>query len=250
MTRSQILLPLVCLLALGAALFFRLNPQEVKNPAAQITLSATTPVAAPAPKAASSRTIDKAVSWAEGDRPEAPALPESVLDTQTLTASSWENPFRPELWKSSGWQFSLPGMQTIGTGSCFATFGRPYQKLMLECDILTDSADAGSWELRLATPDSSSVMSFILHDHRIMVQTVEHGLKTVVMEKPLTRHLSRDVPRQFRIVATGNRIVVSWDGRRLLTTEQLASQSGRNVIWSMQSSGAAFRIPRLRVEGD
>ncbi|MDB5337964.1 MAG: hypothetical protein JWN70_3583, partial [Planctomycetaceae bacterium] len=62
--------------------------------------------------------------------------------------------------------------------------------------------------------------------------------------------LTAKTVRQFRVVATGNRIVVSWDGKRFLATEQLAAQSGREIVWSIHTSGAAYEISRLRVEGD
>lgn len=248
MTRSQILLPIVCLLILGSVVGLRLSSSRPNTvlPGSRVVPDLPPEHTRQAP--AISRANQEV--WQEGNRPAAPPLPESVLETSTLTASSWENPFDEALWQSSGWQFSSQGMQTVGTGASSATFGRPYQKLMLECDILTGEPGAGSWELRLATPNSSALMSFNLHDDRISVTTEEHDLRKAVLEKALAKRLSRDVPRQFRIVATGNRIVVSWDGRRLLTTEQLASQSGRDVTWSIHTNGAAFQIPRLRVEGD
>lgn len=267
MTRSQFLLPLISLLILGTVLGLRFISSVRQSPdhalasrqsEARLSVpikassghSVDAPTFAPVPTSEAIREPRALGGQKTDGRPEPPPLPESIAGATTLTASSWENPFAPELWQSSGWQFSSQGMQTIGTGGSSAVFARPYQKLMMECDIRAGGLGGGSWELRLATPDSSSVMRFIVRDDRITVQTSEHDLQHVVLQKPLTNRLSRDVPRQFRIVATGNRIVVSWDGRRLLTTEQVASQSGRDVFWSIHTKGAAFQILRLRVEGD
>lgn len=189
------------------------------------------------------------------ERPLAPALPETVSEKKTTKLpkgpadSSYENPFTEDLWESTGWKFAPRGMETVGSASSSATFARSYQKIMLECDILGVGNGEAHWELRLATQNGAS-MSIIIHPDRISVHSKENDVSKLVVEKPVTSQLLRGVPRQFRIVATGNRIVVSWDRRRLLTTEQIAAQSGHDIILSIHTEGAAFHIPRMRIEGD
>ena len=176
--------------------------------------------------------------------------PKVAIDAADLSPSSWENPFSPDLWQSVGWNFTSQSMRAPGTPPSSATFRRPYHKLMLECDILATEAPGSIWELQLATRNAQVLMSLILCDGRLTVVATENGLAHVVVEKALNPPLTNKAPRQFRVVATGNRIVVSWDGKRFLSTEQLAAQSGREIVWSIHSSGAAYEIPRMRVEGD
>ncbi len=259
MTRSQFLLPLVCLLIMGGvALFLKRNPVVPKEPAVPGPLVANNqpsieqkphPVAKQPPAEIHFDPLPAASPIVDVVRPDAPPLPELVGESTAPATASWENPFAPGLWRSSGWKYSPRGMETLGTESSSATFVRPYRKLMLECDILGTGANDASWELRLTTQNAAT-MSFVIRSDRISVMARENGASRVVLEKPLTTQLLRGVPRPFRIVATGNRIVVSWDRRRLLTTEQIAAQSGHDIVWSIHTEGAAFHIPRMRVEGD
>ncbi|MES2791818.1 MAG: hypothetical protein V4719_19515 [Planctomycetota bacterium] len=167
-----------------------------------------------------------------------------------MSSSSWENPFSPELWESSGWTFGPQSMQTVGAEAASAVFRRPYHKLMFECDVQAAELPGSMWELRLATHNDHAVMSLILRDGRLSIVATENGLTRVVVEKTLAAPLSATTVRQIRVVATGNRVVVSWDRKRFLTAEQLAAQSGREITWSLQTSGAKYEIPRLRVEGE
>ena len=141
-------------------------------------------------------------------------------------------------------------MRPAGIGPASATFRRPYHKLMFECDILGAEEPGSTFELQLATRNAQVVMSLILSDGRLSVVATENGLAQVVIEKPLTVPLSNKTARQLRVVATGNRIVISWDHKRFLTTEQLAAQSGRAIVWSIHTAGAEYQITQLRVEGD
>lgn len=184
-----------------------------------------------------------------GTRPPAPALPEAIEEAAPPGASSWENPFSADQWKSTGWKFSSTGMETVDTDNCSATFLRPYRRLMFECEVLGTGVSDASWELKLATADGST-MSIIVRPERVTVLSNEGGMTRLIVDKPVTTQLLRGVPRQFRVVATGNRLVISWDRRKLFTTGQIASQSGREVKLSIQANGGAFRVPRMRIEGD
>lgn len=256
MSRGEILLPLLCLALFGGvvAYFSRVTPgldhRTAKSASVAVAGSdqRTSQTATRPPHSPASQQLiaDPQFKASRKSR----MIPEFAFDKGESMPSSWENPFSTELWVSSGWQFSMQSMRSSGPEATSATFRRPYHKLMLECDILAAEAPGSTWELQLATRNAQVVMSFIVSDGRLSVVTIENGLAQVVAEKPLTPRLSNSVPRQIRVVATGNRIVVSWDRKRLLSTEQLAAQSGREVVWSIHTSGAKYEIPRLRIEGD
>lgn len=256
MSRAEILLPLLCLALFGGvvAYFSRVAPEPdcstTKSPSIAVAGSdqRTSRPATRAPQTPASQQLiaDPQFNAARKSR----IVPDIHSDPGEAMPSSWENPFSPELWVSSGWQFGKQSMSAPGPEATSATFRRPYHKLMLECDLLAVEAPGSTWELQLATRNAQVVMSFIVSDGRLSVVTIENGLAHVVAEKPLVASLSNSTPRQIRVVATGNRIVVSWDRKRLLSTEQLAAQSGREVVWSIHTSGAKYEIPRLRIEGD
>lgn len=256
MSRGEILLPLACLILLGGVVlvFSRRDLRPETKLAAVVEPMIDHPGRSVAEFGA--RTVPPAVKSKPLAQPRFNATPKSVevpeiaSDAAQTSPSSWENPFSPELWHSTGWNFTSQSMRATGTEQSSATFHRPYHKLMFECDIIAAEAPGSMWELRLSTRNAQVVMSLILSDGQLSVVTIENGLAQVAVEKRLTAPLTSKAARQLRVVATGNRIVVSWDGKRFLATEQLAAQSGREIVWSIHTSGAAYEIPRLRVEGD
>ena len=254
MSRSEIFLPLICLIMLGSAAVFSVRhsasipSQSVEiKPRSQAQAKRT---AASVPAAPGARELE-----ASQDVPLPTAAVARVSTTASdarvdLSSSSWENPFSEQLWQASGWEFTSQGMRTEGTGAAAATFYRPYHRLMFECDILGGNTADSRWELKLTTKGTESSMSFIIQDGDMSIVATEKAGSRIVANKPLTTPISRTEPRQFRLVATGNRIAISWDHKRFLATDQLAAQSGKEVVWSMHTAGAAFAIPALRVEGD
>lgn len=256
MTRGEILLPLICLTLLGALIAFSKSIPFLSAGNAPVAVvpaveglgagaSGKNPAASqirPSPQAVVNPRFKATQKSLE--------VPKIDINAIESSPSSWENPFSPELWQSTGWKFAAQSMRATGAEPSSATFRRPYHKLMFECDILAAEAPGSTWELRLATRNAQVLMSLILSDGRFAVVTTENGLAHVALEKPLTVPLTDKTARQIRVVATGNRIVVSWDGKRFLATEQLAALSGREIVWSIHTSGAAYEISRLRVEGD
>ena len=260
MTRTQILLPLLCLVLMGIGVVcwkFPPAPTAAAESPAIVTVGSREQEAplltdsAPTTSRRPAAIETPIVPIRDAHRSAPPVSNKSVPPKNVdLTASSWENPFSAEYWKSEGWTFTPQGMRTVSAETTYATFLRPYQKLMFECDIVADPSPGGRWELRLATKNSQVIMSLIIHDGRLSVVATENGLSQVVIDKPLTVPLSTKVARQIRVVATGNRIVISWDRRRFLATQQLVAQSGRDILWSLHTEGAVYEIPKLRVEGD
>lgn len=254
MSRSEIFLPLVCLILLGSAAVFSAR-SSAPAPSQTVEINPRAK-ARSSPLAAAGTTDAEAQEHAvlAATRPPTAVVGRAgKISNETapdLTSSSWENPFSEQLWRASGWEFTTQGMRTDGTGAASATFYRSYHRLMFECDILGGNSAESRWELKLTTKGATSSMSFIIQDGHMSIVATEKTGSRILVNKELTAPVSRTEPRQFRLVATGNRIVISWDHKRFLTTDQLAAQSGKEVVWSIHSAGAAFAIPALRVEGD
>ncbi len=255
MSTGRILLPLTCLALLSAAVVF-ISPEMLRQenvPAIAVTPPEVEIVrVTPEADAPGSQPPPKLTAVADPHVNPSPKStePKIARDTAGASPSSWQDPFASDLWDASGWTFTPQSMRPAGIGPASATFLRHYHKLMFECDILGAEEPGSTFELQLATRNAQVVMSLILSDGRLSVVATENGLAQVVIEKPLTVPLSNKTARQLRVVATGNRIVISWDHKRFLTTEQLAAQSGREIVWSIHTAGAAYQITQLRVEGD
>lgn len=257
MSRSKIPFSLIFIVSLtvGVALFWRGERRRKEIPPATVVRAEDRQKAdlSSPPTTLSKPALPAAVAKPqviELSKPPQVAASPIAASAADMSSSSWENPFSPELWESSGWTFSPQSMQTLGAETASAIFRRPYHKLMFECDVQAAELPGSMWELRLATHNDHAVMSLILRDGRLSIVATENGLTRVVVEKTLAAPLSATTVRQIRVVATGNRVVVSWDRKRFLTAEQLAAQSGREITWSLRTSGAKYEIPRLRVEGE
>ncbi len=254
MSRGEILLPLACLLLFGGGSLFFSHETPAPQILARIDVQRIAkPHSVPVPQTPQLTEIiapQKVEASLTGPTSPGPTIPDIPLDAAETLPSSWETPFSADLWHSTGWKFSKDSMTSTPAGLASATFRRPYHKLMLECDLLATETSGSKWELQLATRNGQVVMRLVLRDGRLAVVTTENGLTHVTTEKPLTVPLSRTTPRHFRVVATGNRIVISWDRKRFLTTEQLAAQSGREIVWSIHTTGTEYQVSNLRIEGD
>ncbi|MDB5336726.1 MAG: hypothetical protein JWN70_2345, partial [Planctomycetaceae bacterium] len=191
MSRGEILVPLICLALLGTLIAFSssIMPRLVgTSPAAAVPPVGGLSAGAPGKNAPPGRA--PALQHAVADprfkaTKKLLAAPQIAIDASDSSPSSWENPFSPELWESTGWKFTSQSMRAPGTEPSSAIFRRPYHKLMFECDILAAEAPGSIWELQLATRNAQVLMSLILSDGRLTVVTTENGLAHVVVEKPL-----------------------------------------------------------------
>ena len=260
--RSHFVLALLAILVLAGLGWFQLDGLQVENPLpdlARLPMPAaySQPPAPPSPPEATPEQ-SPAVS---------PAAKSAV--EFNLAQTSWENPFQAEYWDAPGWTFSSAGMQPGDVDPVEARFRRPYQHLTLSCGLEQLRDSAGPFEIRLTLPETKQRLTLRVQPGRVtLTDDVDGKSRTLVdraLELPPADQKSslegtakadqHDQPagkgRKFRLrlVATGNRIVVSRDGRVVAHCDQPAAYSGHALHWSFRA-GNALAIRALRVEGE
>jgi hypothetical protein len=187
-------------------------------------------------------------SYKKADLDPIPSTPSaSTAESIDLTATSWQRPFRPELWTAIGWTFDGSSMQSVASETAQATFRRAYRKLMLEFRI-EPLAKPGLFVVRLVSSGTDAVTAVgIDAAHR---RDGANQNDETVRERFCDLEWEPGRPAHFLLAATGNRISIGWNGHRLLNCPQPAEQSGQPFYWSFVSDRSAFRITDLRIEGE
>ena len=136
---------------------------------------------------------------------------ELPADVQQQT--SWQNPFRPELWNLANARLDQGALAFDGIGR--AMFLRSYSRLMTEFQV-RDMQDAGehvplNFDVELFTPaqDAGLVVRFADGECRLEVQAA--NAQTQVLRSQEVESLTGG--GHVRISATANRIMVAWNGR-------------------------------------
>jgi hypothetical protein len=179
------------------------------------------------------------VASADGDR--------SSVD---VSATSWQDPFRETYWTSTGWEFDKASMHSTPQQAAKATFCRTYRKLML--DVALQPSDDGSlFEVHLAAPATKTVAIVVIGNGRVAVATTGSDRERHdVRSKEFDLTMDAERPGNLRLAATGTRILVVWNGRRVFACDQPAEQSGRDLSLTLVSPRGGYRISNLRIEGE
>lgn len=164
-------------------------------------------------------------------------------------AAGEESPFDKSLWESEGWEFSDDSMTSVA-GKATASFRRSYQRLMVECDVVPLEKPGTPLRLRLLAADSKTVVTFALHEKMLAVTDDSRSPSRLIKQVPLSPELAPDRHARLRIAGTGNRLVVSWNGKVVLTCDQPAGQSGRAVQLEFLAERTPYRVSTLRIEGE
>jgi hypothetical protein len=197
----------------------------------------------------------------EGDSDTSPTgdQPESKTEPIDLTETSWLNPFTEAHWlplKSSKtepmpfWNFNGQSMQCETGQIAAATFRRPYRKLSINLQI-ERPMPTGAFEIRLTAPNSKTILFAEMSEMQLEVSAVEPKRKRTVLKRyTLKVPVSSAKETHLRFAATGNRIIIFHNNRKVLTCNQPAGLSNRAVHFSLLSRGSACRITRLSVDGE
>jgi hypothetical protein len=130
-----------------------------------------------------------------------------------------------------------------------ATFFRSYKQMMLSLDFAPESTPA-SIQIRLTEPNSrEATVIDVAAEAAVSFERPERAA-VVVARRPLDPAMQSGRVSRLRLVATGNRISIYWDGRHLLACDQPASQSGRPWTLTLRPRESGFRISKLRIEGE
>ena len=168
---------------------------------------------------------------------------------QEWTASSWESPLDSSYWKSAGCTFDAEGMTLGGETPGWATFGRPYYKLMFSCEIAELSSQQ-RLEMRLVSPDKSmATLLTISADGAAACSETKQRIRGLE-ESMQPLDVAGEKPHRLRLAATGNRLIVAWDNHRVLTASQPAVQSGHTFFLSLYCPSGPLTLGKLRFEGE
>jgi hypothetical protein len=173
---------------------------------------------------------------------------ESAADDKT-DQTSWDEPFDAKFWESSGWKFDSESMSSYGETST-ATFRRAYVRLMFECHIEPQAESAEPLRVRLTGRQPNAVMTLTIDGDRLVITDDSRTLPTVIKEGTVSAAATAGQPSHLKLAATGNRLIVSWNGTVALTCNQIASQSGRAVRFEFATVRTPWRIRDLRIEGE
>src|SRR5262245_16523063 len=178
-----------------------------------------------------------------------PSLSGESLSAIDLQQSSWEAPFDALYWDSSGWKFDAEGMTSSGDES-LALFRRTYVHFMFECQIEPLAEVAEPLRVRLKGRQSNTVMTLAIDGTRLVVTDDSRERATVIKVESISHGPASGSPGRLKLAATGNRLIVTWNGTAALTCNQIASQSGRAIRFEFAAGRTPWRIRDLRVEGE
>ncbi len=163
--------------------------------------------------------------------------------------TSWEAPFDSAYWKATGWKFDSAGMLSEGEESS-ATFRRAYEHFMFECQIEPQDDATGPLRVHLKGSQANSVMTLAIDGARLVVTDDSRIPPAVIKEESVSPAATNGEPVRLKLAATGNRLIVSWNGVVALTCNQIAGQSGRPVRFVFAADSTPWGIRDLRIEGE
>lgn len=190
----------------------------------------------------------------------APPADESTGDASTSHAgesaavfnpeqTSWEAPFNPAYWEATRWKFDAGGMLSSGADSA-ATFRRSYSQFMFECTIEPQEKAAQPLRIRLKGAQAAATMTLSIDGTRLAITDDSRDPPAVVKEERVAPAAAPGQPARFKLAATGNRLIVTWNGMAVLTCNQIAGQSGRPIRFEFAAGRTPWRIRGLRIEGE
>jgi hypothetical protein len=162
--------------------------------------------------------------------------------------TSWEAPFHPVYWRATGWKFESAGMLSDGEEST-AMFRRAYARFMFECRIEPQDETAGSLLVHLKGSQANPLMTLTIDGDRLMVTDDTRESPALIKSESVSCAAMAGQSARLKLAATGNRLIVSWNGTVVLTCKQVAGQSGRPTQFEF-AAGTPWLIRDLRIEGE
>jgi len=157
--------------------------------------------------------------------------------------------FVPADWQLRGWDATAEGMMSIA-GEATALHRRTFQRLMLECDVEPLADVITPLRLRLHAAETKTTVTVAVGKQTLIVTDDSRAQPRVIKHAALAPELSPQNAGRLRVAATGNRLVISWNGKVALTCDQPAGQSGRPAQIELLADRTPYRITALRLEGE
>jgi len=182
-----------------------------------------------------------------------------LLSEADLARTSWENPFRPQLWSCDGWRIDENSMTSETETLHPATFLRPYRNVVIECRFSRSDEVASleesvpiEFELRLLNRDTQR--QAILSHTSGKVTLKESGGEVSSAQRPLresTMAFNRDSQDvEVRLTMTPNRILVVIDGRMRINSPRPTSILNAECVLQFVAHEPGITISEVRLEGD
>lgn len=176
------------------------------------------------------------------------------LSSADLSQSSWQDPFRSDLWDAVGCQFEPDWIEFSENGR--ATFLRPYRRARIE---LTASAELQSestspwpaqFEVHLIDADSDSATVLIVTATEASISHREGDRWSVIRQNSIEPTTDvNELGTTFRINVTGSRLLISRGSRLLLNCAQ-PSTTGSNFYIQIAARENELLLRQLRIEGE
>ena len=169
-----------------------------------------------------------------------------------LDAANWRNPFELKWWHAPGWSADAAGLH--GTGR--ARFRKPFVGVSLSA-VVDGAGDSivPLPSIRLENVDEPGSSVIVRWDRSVVsVSRARRGYAPrIVREADLpSAVIERNPPhrRHLQLVATGNRLVIAEDRKRLIFCDQPSEISGRRFYVSIDAGDQVLSVRDLRMDGE
>lgn len=176
------------------------------------------------------------------------------LSSTDLSQTSWQDPFRSELWDAVDCQFEPDRIEFAQDGK--ATFLRPYRRARIELTASTRSQTESSsqwpaqFEVHLIDANSDSATVLIVTATEASVSHREGTRWSFIRQNSIEPTIDgNESGTTFRINVTGSRLLISRGSRLLLNCAQ-PSASGANFYIQIAARENELRVRKLRIEGE
>lgn len=176
------------------------------------------------------------------------------LSSTDLSQTSWQDPFRSDLWDAVGCQFEADRIEFSQDGK--ATFLRPYRRARIELTASTRSQTESSsqwpaqFEVHLIDAESDSATVLIVTATEASVSHREGDHWAAIRQKSIEPSIDgNESGTTFRINVTGSRLLISRGSRLLLNCAQ-PSASGTNFYIQIAARENELLVRKLRIEGE
>jgi hypothetical protein len=149
------------------------------------------------------------------------------------------------------WSVGADGMRPSAADGT-ATFHRRYRRLMLDVEIASRDAESAPLELRWVAPATGAEgrVRIAPDGIELVVPDTDGSLPGEGRKADFETPLVPGQAGRLRFGATGNRLLVHWNERRVASCDQPVAQLGRELEFSWVGSTGSLRIVHLRVEGE
>lgn len=164
-----------------------------------------------------------------------------------LSQSSFQNPFQAGYWIANGWTFAEDFMQSNNDSIAVARFRHAYQGLGIEFQLIPEN-ESVHFELRLGSNTrTTAVVEFT--KNTVAVTAEIDSRPYLVEQRPLTAPFEAGGTYPFRITATGSRLLVFSNRKRLLMCDQPGDDGAAVYPYLVAHSGNC-RLVQLRIDGE